>query len=167
MHNGIVFSQLGFLVDVHIIDDDRSTLLIYAKIAQSCGLSCSTFSNPMAYLETINQPDYQPPHVILTDVEMPGLSGYELIDSIRASYPQQRFIVTTSSPASQGCSQSACLYYQKPVSKKDLEAAFSTLLKCIKSGEYAQCSGKNACAADDRSQFAIKQWVCPFTVAGD
>lgn len=149
-------------MDVHIIDDDRSILLIHSKIAVNCGLSCASFSGPKDYLDKMTHPNYQPPFVILTDVEMPDINGYELISEIRKVYPHQRFIVATSSPDRQGCSTSACLYYQKPISKEGMEAAFKAILKCVKCGCHAECVQRKSCAPDDRTRFSVEGWMCPY-----
>jgi len=128
----------------------------------NCGLSCASFSCPKDYLQKMTHPGYQAPYCILTDVEMPGLSGYELIKEVRKRLPYQRFIVTTSAPEKKECCNSACLYFHKPVAKEKLRAAFQNISKCVEYGGHPECTKEKPCLLDDRSDFPIETWTCPF-----
>jgi DNA-binding NarL/FixJ family response regulator len=46
----------------------------------------------------MTHPGYQAPYCILTEVEMPGPSGCELIKEVRKRFENQRFIITTRAP---------------------------------------------------------------------
>lgn len=149
-------------MDIHIIDDDRATLLLYSKIAQNYGFSSASFSNAENYLKSMARSGYQPPIIILTDIEMPGINGYQLMSKVRESYPHQRFVVNSGNPEMKSGEQLACLYFSKPVSKQDLQSAFLELSKCVECGLHPDCTDGKTCIADNRTQFNIEDWKCPF-----
>ncbi len=147
-------------MDIHIIDDDESMRTIYTAFAQSLNYRAKAFSSPHAYLEYMGCGEYLRPNLtILSDVEMPKMSGYELMDRVRKAYPDQRFIIfTTGAPHSDPKNEFACFYLTKPVSIGKLEEVFKALSLCVESGP----SERIGCASiDDRRDFRIKDWHCP------
>ena len=147
-------------VDIHIIDDDEILRSIYTAFARSLNYRAKAFSGPDAYLEYMGCGEYLPPNLtILSDVEMPKMSGYELMDMVRKTYPDQRFIIFTGgAPHIDPKNEFACFYFIKPVSIGKLEEVFKALSLCVESGP----SNRIGCASiDDRRAFCIKDWHCP------
>jgi CheY-like chemotaxis protein len=70
-------------------DDDNDACLIQRAIERT-GLPCELahFHDPRAAIDTLlrfQNPDAEAPHLILTDLKMPGMSGLEFIQWLRSS----------------------------------------------------------------------------------
>ncbi len=66
---------------VHVIDDDAAVRDSLAFLIDCAGLAVRSYESALAFLETV------PGHAsgcIVTDVRMPGMSGVELIDRLKA-----------------------------------------------------------------------------------
>lgn len=143
-------------MDIHIIDDDRATRLLYSKIAKNCGFSSASFDSAENYLSSMLRDGFEPPFLILSDVEMSGIDGYQLLHEVRKSYPNQCFVITSGTPSSESGADIACLYFLKPVSIKKLETLFDSIDKCMQCGHHPEdCSCRKACSPDDRLLFDI------------
>ena len=154
-------------MDIHIVDDDRSTLLFYSKIAQRCGFSSASFDSPKNYLHSMGRDGYCPPMMVLSDVDMPGMNGYQLMVEVRKINPNQRFVIASSSPEVDREKTLACLYFKKPVSPGSLKAAFAALSQCHNSGPHPTCMCGDACIPDNRDDFIVSGWRCPNISASD
>jgi CheY-like chemotaxis protein len=70
-------------------DDDNDAFLIQRAIERA-GVPCAVtrFHEPspaIQALSTLEHPDFQAPHLILTDLKMPGMTGLEFVQWLRAS----------------------------------------------------------------------------------
>ncbi len=148
-------------MDIHIVEDNTSQRVLYSKVAHLAELSSASFSCPQEYLSSMSREGYCKPKVILSDLEMPGMNGYELMRAVRKVNPEQRFIIISGTPALEGAEQSACLYFCKPVAVADLQSSFAALLQCENSGPFAKCICGKSCILDDRAKFGIRGWHCP------
>ena len=68
-------------VDVLLVDDDRTGLMILSRSLERANFSVKTASSATEALETLN---YLRPEVILADVTMPGMDGFEFFRTVRA-----------------------------------------------------------------------------------
>ncbi len=118
-------------MDIHIIDDDRPTILRYAKIAKNCGLSSTSFASAEGYLLAMHRKGYQSPQLILSDVDMGEITGYELLHEVRKIYPNQHFTINSSSAPTQREEDRTYLFLSKPISTERLEFLFASLSSCI------------------------------------
>lgn len=78
---------------VAVVDDDEAIREALCDLLMVAGLSCRSFASGHAFLA-----DPSPQHVdcVLTDIRMPGMSGLELIERIRADDRDLPIIVLTS-----------------------------------------------------------------------
>ena len=78
-----------------LIDDDEDILSIFKNSLKAAGYSTYGFINPIAAFEHFKQNPkaYQ---IIITDVRMPGMSGFELVKEIRRINPDVKIIMTSS-----------------------------------------------------------------------
>lgn len=78
---------------VAVVDDDEAVREALCDLLMVAGLSCRSFASGRAFLA-----DPSPQHIdcILTDIRMPGMSGLELIERMRAEGRNQPVIVLTS-----------------------------------------------------------------------
>lgn len=70
---------------VHVVDDDEDLRQSLAFLLQSVGIEALTYPTAIAFLEEM---DAAEPGVVIVDVRMPGMSGFELQDElVRRDYP--------------------------------------------------------------------------------
>jgi two-component system response regulator FixJ len=70
---------------VHVVDDDEDLRQSLAFLLQSVGIEALTYPTATAFL---GEMDAAEPGVVIVDVRMPGMSGFELQDElIRRDYP--------------------------------------------------------------------------------
>jgi len=72
--------------------------------------------------------EQEKPSIVLTDVELPDMSGFDILDVIRRTRPVPVIVITASEAhASRALAQGAAMTLVKPVSKETLIAAVQTL----------------------------------------
>jgi two-component system CheB/CheR fusion protein len=67
-------------IRVVLVDDERDALDFLALVLENEGAEVAPFADPRAALEDLAA---HPTHVILSDLYMPGMSGWELIEAAR------------------------------------------------------------------------------------
>lgn len=119
-------------IDVLVIDDDKFVQKVIRKAIEGAGLSCRMANDGEAGIDEALR---VPPDIILLDVEMPGINGYEVCDRLR-NLPEirQTPIVFLSSLSSlrerlQGYEAGGDDYLTKPFEQENLLARINVLLK--------------------------------------
>ncbi|MFD1261306.1 nitrogen regulation protein NR(I) [Entomomonas asaccharolytica] len=79
--------------NVWIVDDDRSIRWVLEKALQQANMQTQTFDNVDAVLNALQ---YNRPHVIISDIRMPGSSGFDLLGHIKANYADIPVIIITA-----------------------------------------------------------------------
>lgn len=69
------------LCSVYLIDDDRFLLDMYSLKFRDSGCAINTSADPLKALEELRKG--ATPDVILLDVIMPGMSGFEFLEAMR------------------------------------------------------------------------------------
>ncbi len=118
-------------VDVVIAEDSRIQSRILQKRLQEAGYSVRAAPNGAEALELIKQ---QPPTIIISDIEMPEMTGYELCQAVKSD-PQLKqipliLLSTLSNPADiiAGLHAGADNYVTKPYESKYLLSRVESLL---------------------------------------
>jgi len=147
-------------MDIHVVDDETIVRTLIAEMVRGLDYQSMEFSSPEHYLEYMNSIDYTPPKMaILSDVMMPNMSGYELMNAVRKRYPRQRFIICTGTPEQATLENFACFYLVKPLRLEDLKKILQAIYLCNRNGPHPDTY---KCASiDDRCQFGIGEWKCP------
>lgn len=150
-------------MDLHIIDDDVSICALLAEMSDYLGFSAQTFYSPKTYLAlTENLP---PPLLsILTDIKMPEMNGFELMDEVRKKNADQKFVVISGSPYEKPHDEFACFYLLKPFTLHKFKATLLTLSSCAKQGpdpDLYDCDN-----IGERNAFCIEGWHCPLNNTG-
>ncbi len=68
---------------IYLVDDDRFLLDLYAIKFKNAGHDVSVFNGGEDLLAALRKEDAPVPSAILLDVIMPGMSGFEILDTIR------------------------------------------------------------------------------------
>jgi len=80
---------------VWIVDDDRSIRWVLEKALEREKISHHSFSSPAEVLSALSV-CAQPPQVVISDIRMPGGSGFELLQNLKARFPQLPVIIMTA-----------------------------------------------------------------------
>jgi len=80
---GTVGIPTGDLREVNVlaVDDDPDAVRLVAELLEAAGAHVTTASSAD---EAIDILDVEPPHVVVTDLGMPRVDGYQLLERIRA-----------------------------------------------------------------------------------
>ena len=78
---------------VWVIDDDRSIRWVLERALQQADMEVKSFENARGLRDALirHQPD-----AIITDIRMPGMDGFQLLDFVRREYPDLPVIVMTA-----------------------------------------------------------------------
>lgn len=80
-------------LDVWIVDDDASIRWVLERALRQAGLETRAFEHADAALAALRQ---GVPDVLVTDIRMPGRSGLDMLEEIRAKRPRLPVIVMTA-----------------------------------------------------------------------
>ena len=119
------------MIDVILIDDEYGILEGLKRLInweEQGARICGVYTNPFAACEAANK---EHPDLIITDIEMPGLSGLELIAALKKSSPLTRFVILSAydyfSYAQNAIRLQVFRYLLKPLSAADLLQLLSDL----------------------------------------
>ncbi len=115
-----------------VVDDDPGTRLAISDYLEMCGYSVITAADGQQALEMVES--YRP-HLMLTDIVMPRVNGYQLVRSVR-QHPSLRLLPVIflternkTEERIQGYQSGADLYLPKPFELQELGAAIRNLLE--------------------------------------
>jgi response regulator RpfG family c-di-GMP phosphodiesterase len=77
---------------VLIVDDEASVRKVMAVVLTQLGVSCETAANAEEALRVLEKREID---AVISDLQMPGKSGMELLANVRQSYPQMVFLMVT------------------------------------------------------------------------
>jgi FixJ family two-component response regulator len=80
---------------ISIVDDDESIRIAAEDLVRSLGFAALTFASAEAFLQA---GDAARTSCLITDVQLPGMSGLDLQDHLRAEGPNIPIIVITAFP---------------------------------------------------------------------
>ena len=118
---------------VLIVDDEPRARNRLARMLRSCkGIDlCGPASDGTMALETI---DRDKPDLVLLDVQMPGLDGFEVVNELRRdNLPLIVFVTAYDQYALRAFEVSAVDYLLKPVSEERLRQALARVEKVLQS----------------------------------
>ena len=77
---------------VLIVDDEASVRKVMAAVLAQLGIPCETAAGGEEALRVL---ETHPIDAVISDLQMPGMSGMELLAKVRQNYPQMVFLVVT------------------------------------------------------------------------
>lgn len=114
---------------IHIIDDDPFILSILSEIMKALDYPAATFSCPNNYCEYANSNNYEHPNIIITDVTMPELNGYQLMKNVSAIHKEVKFIVMTGyQDTTNELSEHPHIFMKKPFRPKEVDMNIQQLI---------------------------------------
>ena len=101
-------------IEVVIVDDDNESRKMVAAVLRGAGATVNALDSAQAALEAI---DERRPHLVITDIAMPGMDGYALTLTLRQRpYGRELKIVALSAfPARPGTISGFDAYLTKPI----------------------------------------------------
>lgn len=115
-----------------VVDDDPGTRLAISDYLEMCGYSVITAADGQEALDMVES--YRP-HLMVTDIVMPRMNGYQLVRSVR-QHPSLRLLPVIflternkTEERIQGYQSGADLYLPKPFELEELGAAIRNLLE--------------------------------------
>ena len=81
------------MLNVWVVDDDASIRWVLERALKQGGMSPTLFEESEAVLSALRRDE---PDVLVTDIRMPGRSGLQLLEEIRAKRPRLPVIVMTA-----------------------------------------------------------------------
>ena len=120
---------------IYIVDDEELGIEVLEHDIQSLDLECviKTFSNSKIALSEIRK---DPPDILLLDIEMPELNGFQLLDALDTISFSLIFITAYDHYAIKAFRYFAIDYLLKPVDKNNLKTAIERALNLKKENEY-------------------------------
>lgn len=124
-------------IGIVVVDDDRTTLTFLGSALERLGYPVRSFSSSVKALADI---EADPPHVLVTDVVMPGVGGVSLAEAARGVDPGMEIVFVTgygdSETAGSALSVTGAESITKPVEPKALASTLlrATLRRAV--GEY-------------------------------
>src|SRR5215470_2763876 len=76
-----------------IVDDEASVRSVLVRTLSPQGFVCSTASNGEAALSLLDEREFD---VVISDLQMPGISGLEFLKQCRAQHPHTVFLMITA-----------------------------------------------------------------------
>jgi FixJ family two-component response regulator len=114
---------------IYIVDDDESVRTALGRLVRSVGMRAETFASPE---EVIRHRSEENPEILLLDVQLPGMSGFELRGALSDAGLEAPVIFITAHPESyrwydsEASDAVACL--EKPFGEEALLAAIREAL---------------------------------------
>ncbi len=81
---------------VWIVDDEPSIRFVLEKALAREPMDTRSFSHAREVLAALDEPGAEPPHLLLSDIRMPGESGLALLRQIRQRLPDLPVIIMTA-----------------------------------------------------------------------
>ena len=114
-----------------IVDDTKTELSILSQCLQNAGITVITAINGEDALKAVKS---SPPDIIILDVVLPGMSGFEVCREVKANPPTQKIpIIICSTKGTDmdkfwGKKQGADAYIPKPVDQEELVRTVKQLI---------------------------------------
>ncbi|MEM7079572.1 MAG: nitrogen regulation protein NR(I) [Pseudomonadota bacterium] len=126
---------------VWVIDDDRSIRWVLDRALSKAGIPITAFNTADQAMHHIND---DAPLAIITDVRMPGMSGFEFLTAMHESHPQVPVVVMTAHSDMQSAvsafEQGAFEYLPKPFDVDEAVAVVQRAIAHTKESESLELS---------------------------
>ncbi len=140
---------------VLVVDDESSQLALSKELIKSLGLKCETAPNGKEALKKLNNDRY---HLVLTDIQMPIMDGFQLVDAIKSNprishIPVVAISGRTNVPAEKYEEAGFAGNLLKPYKPTDLLYKIGEILKI----ELERKAGKTARANSSITDYSLEE----------
>jgi len=144
----------------HIVDDEENIRTFLAEVLGLMGYEAETFGCSSDYLEYAKSDDFNLPYALLSDVQMPKMNGYEMLDQVRQIHPAIRAAIISGFSEHAGEAKSTpCIILPKPIVMEEFEQVIQSFVSCYENGPNAEING---CGAPENHEvFGHEAWSCP------
>lgn len=115
---------------IMIVDDDEAVRNVMKIAVEKQGYTCMVASNGKdAYTRMLQKPE---PDVVITDVDMPGLNGIELLKRVRTDFSADVIVMTGNAPGMsypEVIRLGASDFVQKPVKPSEMVTRLARVLR--------------------------------------
>ncbi len=115
-------------LDILVVDDDRLVLDVVSEIISASGHHARTAASGSAALDSLAQ---QPCDLVISDIRMPEMDGFELAGRIRSEYPAIHVVLMTGYSSDSTFREAMRLdidaYLSKPFKAADLAQILDTI----------------------------------------
>ncbi len=81
---------------IWIVDDDQSIRWVLQKALEKAGMEVHAYEFASDLIRDLNTDNAQLPEAIISDIRMPGMSGFDLIKEIHSNHPDLPVIIMTA-----------------------------------------------------------------------
>lgn len=128
-------------IKILVVDDDTDSLELVAFVLKQCGAEVTAVSDGLSGLQAIPQ---LKPNVLISDIGMPQMNGYELVREIRTWPPEQGGEIpaialsayTEEFEQQQALAVGFQMYISKPVAPEALTTAVGQVLGLVTESKY-------------------------------
>lgn len=152
----------------HVVDDDIIILELLKEIIVSADYDVLCFESGEHYLNHLNSAEYQNPIAVLSDVNMPGITGHAMALQVRHQHPRQKIVFITGKPDvthHRFSTKLQCYTMDKPFHPERLIALLKVLSACEQSCSAQAASDDNTSSESSsyhhQCELAI-EFGCPF-----
>ena len=136
---------------IWIVDDDQSIRFVLEKALLRENLPTRSFTNPKDVLLALaTASDDECPQILVSDIRMPGGSGLELLEKVKAKYPALPVIIMTAfsdlDSAVSAFQGGAFEYLPKPF---DLPKAVELIRRAVEESQREEVSVQSEAAAPE------------------
>ena len=136
---------------IWIVDDDQSIRFVLEKALLRENLPTRSFTNPKDVLLALaTASDDECPQILVSDIRMPGGSGLELLDKVKAKYPALPVIIMTAfsdlDSAVSAFQGGAFEYLPKPF---DLPKAVELIRRAVEESQREEVNVQSEAAATE------------------
>jgi two-component system response regulator ChvI len=79
-----------------VVDDEPDLLKVTKKMLQQNGYSVHPFNDPLKALDHVKKDGCKDCSIVISDIRMPGMSGFELVRSVKELRPEIKIILMTA-----------------------------------------------------------------------
>jgi DNA-binding response OmpR family regulator len=105
---------------VYIVDDDPDILLLLKHIIGTNQCDILTFTSPQQLLDAV---EYQIPHLVITDLNMPEMDGISLVAELRRRSQTLPIIMLSGEPSTEFFLSATAVgvnnYFTKPINMSE------------------------------------------------
>ena len=136
---------------IWIVDDDQSIRFVLEKALLREQLPTRSFTNPKDVLAALNEAgDEEGPQILVSDIRMPGGTGLELLEKVKARYPGLPVIIMTAfsdlDSAVSAFQGGAFEYLPKPF---DLPKAVELIRRAVEESQREEVAEERMAAAPE------------------